>query len=122
MRLGLVIDDSNVIRKVARRILESHDFEIEEAEDAQKGLEWCEREMPDLIIVDWDTPTLSGIAFVKTLRSKAGGTKPKIVYCATENDEEERMRAVKAGADLCMLKPFYREIIEEMLDDLGLWP
>jgi two-component system chemotaxis response regulator CheY len=120
MRLGLVIDGSSVIRKVARRILEGHDFEVVEAEDGEKGLEACQRRMPDLVIVDWRTPALPGVAFVRALRRAPGGNKPKVVYCSTENDAEQASRVMSSGADLCLLKPFDRDVIAEMLRDLGL--
>ena len=120
MRLGLVIDDSSVIRTVARRILEDHDFEVVEAEDGEKGLSECQRQMPDLIIVDWKTPALAGVAFVRALRRTSGGNKPKVVYCSAENDPEQVSRALAFGADLYVLKPFDRDVIAEMLRDLGL--
>jgi two-component system chemotaxis response regulator CheY len=120
MRLGLIVDSSSVIRKVARRILEDHDFEVVEAEDGEEALGACQRNMPDLVIVDWKTPTLPGIAFVRALRRAPGGTKPRVVYCSTENDPEQVSHAISSGADQWLLKPFDRDVIAEMLRDLGL--
>ena len=120
MRLGLVVDNSSVIRKVARRILEDHDFEVLEAENGEEALEACRRQMPDLVIVDWKTPALPGVVFVRTLRKAPGGMKPKVVYCSTENDPETVSHAMSSGADQWLLKPFDRDVIGEMLRDLGL--
>ena len=54
MKSCLVVDDSKVVRMVARRILEDLDFEVEEAEDGQKALDACKRQMPDVILLDWN--------------------------------------------------------------------
>ena len=118
MRLGLLIEDSSVIRTVARRILEDHDFEVVEAADAQKGLDLCRQRMPDLIIVDWKTGELPGAAFVRALRAISGGSMPKVVSCTTENDADLTARALSVGADFHILKPFDRDVIEEMLEAL----
>ena len=56
MQTCLVVDDSSVIRKVARRILEGLDFRIVEAEDGEKALEVCKRELPDAVLLDWNMP------------------------------------------------------------------
>src|SRR5579862_9827469 len=113
MRLALVIDNSSVIRKVARRILEDYDFEVLEAEDGERALDACRRQMPDLVIVDWKVPALPGVAFVRALRRAPGGMKPKVVYCSTENDPEQVSHALSSGADQWLLKPFDRDVIAE---------
>ena len=120
MRRGLVVDSSSVVRKVASRILEDYDFEVVESEDGAEALDLCQRQMPDLVIVDWKTPALPGVAFVRALRRAPGGMKPKVVYCSTENDREQVSHAISSGADQWLLKPFDREVIGEMLRDLGL--
>ena len=120
MRRGLVVDSSSVVRKVASRILEDYDFEVVESEDGAEALDLCQRQMPDLVIVDWKTPALPGVVFVRTLRKAPGGMKPKVVYCSTENDPETVSHAMSSGADQWLLKPFDRDVIGEMLRDLGL--
>ena len=52
MKTCLVVDDSSVVRKIARRILEDMDFQIVEAEDGQKALEVCKRAMPEAVLLD----------------------------------------------------------------------
>jgi two-component system chemotaxis response regulator CheY len=120
MKHCLVIDDSSVIRKVARRILEDLDFEVTEAEDGQKGLDACRESMPDLILVDWQMPVIGGVEFLSALRGEFGGKKPKIVFCASENDVAQIARAMRAGADDYILKPFDREIVEAKLQEVGM--
>src|SRR5438552_16629222 len=68
MRTCLVVDDSSVIRKVARRILEGLDFQIVEAEDGEKALEVCKRGLPDAILLDWNMPIMDGYEFLRNLR------------------------------------------------------
>ena len=94
MRTCLVVDDSSVIRKVARRILEGLDFQIIEAEDGEKALEACKRSLPDAILLDWNMPIMDGYEFLGNLRRMPGGDAPKVVFCTTE----ERRRAHRARA------------------------
>jgi CheY-like chemotaxis protein len=65
MKTCLVVDDSSVIRKVARRILESLAFQITEAEDGRQALQHCERELPDAVLLDWNMPVMDGYEFLK---------------------------------------------------------
>ena len=59
-RLSGIVDDSTVIRKIARCILEEMDFQIIEAEDGEKALEACRRGLPDAILLDWNMPIMGG--------------------------------------------------------------
>src|SRR5437660_8758738 len=77
MKTCLVVDDSSVIRKVARRILEGLDFKITEAEDGQQALEQCRGSMPDAVLLDWNMPVMDGYDFLKALRRMPGGDTPK---------------------------------------------
>ncbi len=120
MKHCLVVDDSDVIRKVAKRILEDLYFTSTEAENGQEALERCRRAMPDVILVDWHMPVMSGIDFVKALRASPQGREPVVLYCTTENDPDDIMRAVETGADDYILKPFDRESIAEKLKDNGV--
>lgn len=112
MKSCLIVDDSTIIRKVARRILEDMDFIVDEAEDGQEAYEKCAREMPDVILLDWQMPIMSGLEFLKTLRGYTGGDKPRIVYCTTERDIGQIAMARKAGANDHMLKPFDQAMLE----------
>jgi len=75
MKTCLVVDDSSVIRKVARRILEGLAFQISEAEDGQQALEHCQRELPDAVLLDWNMPVMDGYQFLKALRRLPGGDR-----------------------------------------------
>ena len=84
MRTCLVVDDSSVIRKVARRILEGLDFQIIEAEDGSKALELCQQALPDAVLLDWNMPVMDGFEFMTHRRQLPGGDAPKVVFCTTE--------------------------------------
>jgi two-component system chemotaxis response regulator CheY len=116
----LVVDDSAVIRKVARRILEGLEFRISEAEDGEKALTSCRSEMPDAVLLDWNMPIMDGYEFLKELRRMPGGLAPKVVFCTTENDVGHIARALHAGADEYIMKPFDKDIVTAKFHEVGL--
>ncbi len=120
MKHCLIVDDSSVIRKVARRILESMHFQISEAEDGEQALELCNQALPDVILLDWNMPKMDGYAFLKELRAMPGGTLPKVVFCTTENDVGYIARALRAGANEYIMKPFDKEIMTAKFQEVGL--
>jgi two-component system chemotaxis response regulator CheY len=120
MKQCLIVDDSRIIRRVARKIFEELQFAIEECEDGQVALELCRRQMPDAILLDSHLPNMTGAEFVRALRREAGGTKPVVVYSTVENDIALITEAIGAGANDYILKPFNREIVETKLADIGL--
>ena len=120
MRHCLVVDDSAVIRKVARRILEDFEFSVAEAEDGGAAIDACQRSMPDMILLDWHLPVMDGIDFLANLRQMQGGKRPKVVFCASEADVAQIARALRAGADEYMLKPFDRTAVEAKLHEVGM--
>ena len=120
MRRCLIIDDSSVIRKVARRILEGFEFKVTEAADGRQALDECVKEMPDAILLDWNMPVMDGCEFLRALRAMPGGDKPKVVFCTTENDLAHIARAMHAGADEYIMKPFDKEIVEAKFQEVGL--
>jgi two-component system, chemotaxis family, chemotaxis protein CheY len=116
----LVVDDSPVIRKITRRILESMRFKTSEAADGRQALATCSFSMPDAIFVDSGMPVLDGCDFLRELRQMPGGEKPKIVFCSTEHDVSLIARAMHAGADDFLMKPFDRKTVETKFADLGI--
>ena len=120
MRTCLVVDDSSVIRKVARRIIEGFSFQVTEAEDGEQALMVCQKQLPDAILLDWNMPKMDGYEFVRALRRMQGGDKPKVVFCTTENDVGQVARALHAGADEFLMKPFDKEIVEAKFQSAGL--
>ena len=116
----LVVDDSRVIRKVSRRILEELGFEVAEASEGVEAMAWCTAVMPDLILLDWQMPVMDGMQFLKRLRAAPGGDAPKVVFCTVENDLERIREALDAGADEYIMKPFDGSIVAGKVDLLGL--
>jgi two-component system, chemotaxis family, chemotaxis protein CheY len=120
MKTCLVVDDSSVIRKVARRILEGLGFQIAEAENGEEALQACRRSLPDAILLDWNMPKMDGYDFLRLLRRLPGGDGPKVVFCTTENDVAHIARALHAGANEYIMKPFDKEIVEAKFQEVGL--
>jgi two-component system chemotaxis response regulator CheY len=120
MKQVLVVDDSAVIRKVARRILEGLHFRTSEAPDGKLGLAECEKMMPDVILLDWNMPEMDGLEFLCALRKMPGGTTPKVVFCTTENEVGHIARAMHAGADEYIMKPFDQNIVRSKFQEIGL--
>jgi two-component system chemotaxis response regulator CheY len=120
MKTCLVVDDSSVIRKVARRILEGMQFEISEAEDGEQALDMCRSRLPDVVFLDLNMPRMDGLTFLKEMRRLPGGLHPKVVFCTTEHDLRYINRALDAGADEYIMKPFDKEIIEAKFHQAGL--
>jgi two-component system chemotaxis response regulator CheY len=120
MKSCLVVDDSKVVRMVARKILEGFNFRIEEAENGEEAMRLCRRKMPDAILLDWNMPVMSGIEFLRTLRQMEGGGDPVVVFCTTENDMSHIQEAIGAGANEYIMKPFDSEILESKFQQVGL--
>lgn len=120
MKSCLIVDDSKVVRMVARKILEGLNFAIDEAEDGQKAIEACERGMPDAVLLDWNMPVKNGLEFLQELRQMDNGAAPIVVFCTTENDLAHIQQAISAGANEYIMKPFDSEIIESKFSQVGL--
>ncbi len=120
MKKVLIVDDSSVIRKVAKRILENMNMETLEAENGQKTLEVCALRMPDAVLLDWNMPVMDGYEFLKELRRMEKGDLPKVVFCTTENDIAHIARAMHSGADEYIMKPFDSGIIRSKFEQIGM--
>jgi two-component system chemotaxis response regulator CheY len=120
MKTCLIVDDSSIIRKVARRILEDLEFQILEAADGEQAVETCQHELPDAILLDWHMPRMDGYDFLRVLRGLPGGERPKVVFCTTENDVAHIARALQAGANEYIMKPFDKDIVESKFQEIGL--
>ncbi|PZQ22884.1 MAG: two-component system response regulator [Sphingopyxis macrogoltabida] len=118
----LVVDDSKVIRKVARHILESMEFAVEEAADGQEALTFCRANRPDVILLDWNMPVMSGMEFLGAFNDLDYGhdERPRVVFCTTENSIDHIRAAIEAGADEYVMKPFDRETLEGKLQLVGV--
>ena len=118
MKRCMFIDDSSVIRKVAKRIL-GHEMAVIEADNALDALEMCTTEMPDIIIVDGNLPDMETPDFIRRLRTIHSPIVPQILISLVEMDIGAIMRAKRAGAHGYLLKPFNRSQLLERFRDLS---
>ena len=120
MKRCLIVNDSKVIRLVARKILQELAFEVEEAADGREALEACQKEMPNGVLLDWHMPVVSGNEFLGELRQMPGGGAPIVVFCTTNIDLKHIQEALKSGADKYIIKPFDSETIKYKFSQVGL--
>jgi two-component system chemotaxis response regulator CheY len=116
----LVVDDSRVVRKAARRMLEKFGFVVTEAEDGEQALLACRQALPDLVLLDWNMPVLDGMGFLRAARGEFGPSQPVVVLCTTESGIERIVEALQSGAQEYIMKPFDENILQGKLVQLGL--
>lgn len=120
MKMCLIVDDSGIVRKLARLMIEELGFECVEAADGQLALEACRAMMPDIILLDWNMPVMNGIDFLKALRLLPEGHVPQVIFCTTENDITRIEEGLAAGADEYIMKPFDGGILRGKFEQIGL--
>lgn len=108
----LIIDDSDVVRRVMRATIEALNVEVEEASNAADAIALCRNRMPDMALLDWHMPGSHSLETLASLRSLAGGKHLKILYVTTNNDPIEIGRAIAGGAVDHLIKPFRRVTLE----------
>jgi len=118
---ALVIDDSRAMRMILGRILRELGLDVAEAADGREGLQRLDAGLaPALVLVDWNMPEMSGIEFVEAVRKPPYDFGGKVVMVTTETEVLQVVRALEAGADEYVMKPFTKESIFEKLQLLGL--
>jgi two-component system chemotaxis response regulator CheY len=115
----LLVDDSRVVRKVAQRIISGLGFVVTEAENGEEALARCKAAMPDLILLDWEMPVMSGVEFVTALRRLDGGVAPKVVFCTSKSQTPDIHKGIDAGADEYLAKPFDEPTLLAKLQRIG---
>lgn len=117
---ALIVDDSRFVRTFLRGLLEERGIECEEAADGQAGLdELNSGTVFELVLVDWNMPVMNGLEMVRMLRAE-GFSGVKVMMITTEAEHEFITRALDAGADEYLMKPFDEEAFDEKLMMLGL--
>ena len=117
---ALVVDDSTAVRLYLRKILIPCGFEVVEAKNGREGLERVREQPVDLVLLDWNMPVMDGYEFLGNLRRMPGGDAPKVVFCTTENDVAHIARALHAGANEYIMKPFDKDIVTAKFQEVGL--
>ena len=120
MKHCLIVDDSNSIRKVARKILEDASIRASEADNRADAVEMCRNEMPDCVVVDWQMPDGDAMKFLTKLRALPGGAQPTVMYLTSETDPDNVARAMRSGADMHIMKPFDRDSFMKPFAEAGL--
>lgn len=120
MKICLIVDDSKIVRKVVRRIVEVLGFDILEAENGREAVDQCRAHTVDVMILDWNMPVMDGMECMKEIRADASISQPKIIFCTTENEFSKIQQAMMNGADEYVMKPFDEAIIAGKMRQLGI--
>lgn len=116
----LVVDDSEVIREIAVRIITDLGLEAAQAENAALAVAHCRSHKPDAVFLDWDLPSMGALDFLRGLAELPAEERPAIILSATENDPQQFTLAKAAGAAHHVLKPFDKFAIAAKLREAGL--
>jgi len=110
---ALVIDDSRAIRMIIRNILGELGLDALEAGNGGEALEQLEAADGDvgLLLVDWNMPEMNGLDFVRAVRARRHYDNVRIMMVTTEAEMNQVMRALDAGADEYLMKPFTKDIL-----------
>jgi two-component system chemotaxis response regulator CheY len=120
---ALVIDDARVMRLILKQILQQIGFGVSEAVNGREGLEQLgSRDRTDVALVDCHMPDMDGLAFVRAVRADGRYGDVRLLMVSAEQEQSHLTRALEAGADAYILKPFTKEVIREKLQQLGLVP
>jgi two-component system chemotaxis response regulator CheY len=120
MKTCLVLEDSELIREIASRILKELSVIPCEAESAARGLDQCRAAKIDAVMLDWDLPAMGALDFLRGAADLPAEQKPVIILCATENDPQQFTLAKAAGAAHYLLKPFDQNSVAAKLAQIGL--
>ncbi len=120
MPLCLIVDDSKVVRTLARRMIEPMGFAIQEAEHGADALEKCKQAIPNFILLDWNMPVMDGLEFLKHFRALPNNEVTKVIFCTTETDLSHIMKAMEFGANEYIMKPFDEAILKDKMSQIGL--
>ncbi len=119
---ALVIDDSKAMRIILKQILQSVGATgVEEAGNGKEGLEKLKTmEKPDVVLVDWNMPEMNGLEFVRAVRGNPTYRTLPLMMVTTETESSQMGKALAAGANEYVMKPFTKDVIQEKLKILGI--
>lgn len=116
---ALIVDDSRFVRDFLRGLLEEKGIECAEAADGRAGLDQLHSGVEfELALVDWNMPNMNGLEMLEQMRAE-GFSEVKVMMVTTEAENDFIVRALDAGADEYLMKPFDDEALKEKLVMLG---
>ena len=118
-RSALIVDDSRLIRAIVRNMLEPLGFEVSDAACGREALLQCEAKFPALIVLDWWMDDMTGPEVAAAIRARTGAPQPRILLCSTETRVGEIRKAMRAGVNSYLLKPFDRDKLAHRLQRFG---
>ncbi len=108
----LVVEDEIAIREMLHLSLKRASFVVEEAADVRQANDFIDKRVPELILLDWMLPGMSGIDFARQLKKKSPTQQIPIIMLTARGEEEDKIRGLEVGADDYVTKPFSpRELI-----------
>lgn len=118
---ALVIEDSSTIRKILCQYLKKMEIDVVEAANGREGLERLkEMSPPDLVLVDWNMPVMSGIDFIRAVRELHVYDPLPLIMVTTNSESEYLGTAMDAGANQYIQKPCTLDALREKIEQLGL--
>jgi len=120
MALCLIVDDDSDCRYVNMSICTKLGMKVDVAENGKRALEICEKQMPDLILLDWMMPEMSGVDFLQYLRKMEGGDKVYVLMISAIAEKCSAEFAKEMGADGYLPKPFVPTQLSDRLLNKGL--
>jgi two-component system chemotaxis response regulator CheY len=117
----LIVDDSQAMRIIIRKILKELAFEVTEAQHGRAALEALQQTgAVDVAFVDWNMPEMNGLEFVEAARARPEWNAMRIMMVTTEIESAQMIRALEAGANEYLMKPFTKAAFAEKLQLLGI--
>jgi two-component system chemotaxis response regulator CheY len=119
---ALVIDDSRTVRTIIKKVLDEIGLDVVEAANGREGLDQLRStDDVELVLVDWNMPEMDGLEFIKAVRADRAYDPVRIVMVTTETEQEQVVRALAAGANEYVMKPFTKEILIAKLSLLDVF-
>lgn len=113
----LTVDDALTVRTMVRNILEENGHQVEEAENGVVAINLLEKDKDyDLILLDWEMPEMDGLTFLTKIKKENVAPNTKVVMLTSLNKMANILKAMDAGADEYIMKPFTPEIVLEKIN------
>ncbi len=118
---ALVVDDSKAIRRILTQMLVSMGFEVSEAGDGKEAFQVVESsDLFEFALVDWNMPEMNGYELVCEIRKNSKYDNMRLMMVTTETEMSQVVKALEAGANEYVMKPFTKEMIQEKLTLMGI--